>query len=117
MFANGPIDWSSRLHKVAANFCQTVSAAGCLAAKRNFFLRNLFGHLLDSIGTKLNGGAIMLLVDNSAADEQADPAGASKKTEHYERWEYCLLECQLNVSIKAHFIRTCDRLADPHQGS
>eukprot|EP00965_Chrysotila_dentata_P214464 6188198-Pleurochrysis_carterae.AAC.1 len=50
-------------------------------------------------------------MDNSAAVEQADHAGASKKTEH-KRWEYYLRECQLDGSIKAHFIRTCDKVAD-----
>ncbi|NJR41756.1 MAG: hypothetical protein HC767_02915, partial [Akkermansiaceae bacterium] len=112
MFANGPVDWSSRLLKVAASSCQAETAAGCVAAKRNTFLRNLLGHLLDAIGTKLSGGATVLLMDNSAAVEQADHAGASKKTEHYKRWEYYLRECQLDGSIKAHFIRTCDQVAD-----
>eukprot|EP00965_Chrysotila_dentata_P178991 5911122-Pleurochrysis_carterae.AAC.1 len=51
-------------------------------------------------------------MDNSAAVEQADHAGASKKTDHYERWECYLRECQLDGSIKAHFICTCDQAAD-----
>eukprot|EP00965_Chrysotila_dentata_P086576 2858753-Pleurochrysis_carterae.AAC.1 len=52
-------------------------------------------------------------MDNSAAVEQADHAGSSKKTEHYKRWEYYLRECQeLDGSIKAYFIRTCDQVAD-----
>eukprot|EP00965_Chrysotila_dentata_P032291 1076374-Pleurochrysis_carterae.AAC.3 len=96
LFANGPVDWSSRLLKVDASSCLAETAAGCVAAKRNTFLRNLVGHLLDVIGTKLNGGATVLLMDNSAAVEQADHAGASKKTEHYQRWKYYLLECQLD---------------------
>eukprot|EP00965_Chrysotila_dentata_P142553 4711918-Pleurochrysis_carterae.AAC.1 len=51
------------------------------------------GHLLDVIGTKLSSGATVLLMDNSAAVEQADHASASKKTEHYKRWEYYLRKC------------------------
>eukprot|EP00965_Chrysotila_dentata_P039549 1314588-Pleurochrysis_carterae.AAC.1 len=51
-------------------------------------------------------------MDNSAAVEQADHAGASKKAEHYKRWKYYLRECQLDGSTKAHFIRTCDLVAD-----
>eukprot|EP00965_Chrysotila_dentata_P169210 5588191-Pleurochrysis_carterae.AAC.1 len=51
-------------------------------------------------------------MDNSAAVEQADHANASKKTEHYKRREYYLRKCQLDGSIKAHFIRTSDQVAD-----
>eukprot|EP00965_Chrysotila_dentata_P029715 987609-Pleurochrysis_carterae.AAC.1 len=40
-----------------ASSCQAETAAGCVASKRNTFLRNLLGHLLDAIGTKLSGGA------------------------------------------------------------
>eukprot|EP00965_Chrysotila_dentata_P091545 3022702-Pleurochrysis_carterae.AAC.1 len=83
MFTNGPVDWSSYLLKVATASCQVETAAGCVAAKRKTFLRNLLGHLLIAIGTKLNGGTTVLRMDNSAAVEQADHAGASKKTEPY----------------------------------
>eukprot|EP00965_Chrysotila_dentata_P107763 3559284-Pleurochrysis_carterae.AAC.3 len=119
-FANGHVNWSFRLLKVAASSCQAETAASCVAGKRNTTpLRNLFGHLLDVIGTKLNGGAIVLLVDNSAAVEQADHAGASKKAEHYKRWEYYLRECQLDGSITAQplrlHVRPSCRL--PHQDS
>eukprot|EP00965_Chrysotila_dentata_P222751 6193157-Pleurochrysis_carterae.AAC.1 len=51
-------------------------------------------------------------MDNSAAVEQADHAGTSQKSEHYKRWEYYLRESQLNGSINAHFISTCDELTD-----
>eukprot|EP00965_Chrysotila_dentata_P049000 1625357-Pleurochrysis_carterae.AAC.4 len=112
MFADGPVDWSSRLLKVAASSFQDETAADCVAAKRNIFLRNFLGHLLDVIGTKLNGGATVLLMDKSTAGEQTDHAGASKKIEHYKRWEYFLRECQLDGAIKAHFIRTCNQVAD-----
>eukprot|EP00965_Chrysotila_dentata_P074184 2450188-Pleurochrysis_carterae.AAC.1 len=88
MFANGPVDWNSRLLEVATSSCQAETAAGCVAAKQNTCLRNLLAHLLDAINTKLSGGATVLLMDNSAAVEQADHAGTSKKTEHYKRWEY-----------------------------
>eukprot|EP00965_Chrysotila_dentata_P154983 5120849-Pleurochrysis_carterae.AAC.1 len=112
MFTNGHVDWSSRFLKVAASSCQAKTAAGCVAAKRNTFLRNLLGHILDVIGTKLNGDATVLLMDNSAAVEPADHADASKKTEHYKRWEYYMRECQLDDAVKAHSIRTCDQVAD-----
>eukprot|EP00965_Chrysotila_dentata_P102327 3378059-Pleurochrysis_carterae.AAC.1 len=55
---------------------------------------------------------VALLMDNSTAVEQADHTGASKKTEQYKRWEHDLRECQLDGSIKAHFIRTCEQVAD-----
>eukprot|EP00965_Chrysotila_dentata_P113436 3749088-Pleurochrysis_carterae.AAC.1 len=53
-------------------------------------------------------------MDNSAVVEQADHAGASKKTEQYTSAgsSYYLHECQLDGMIKAHFIRTCDQVAD-----
>eukprot|EP00965_Chrysotila_dentata_P146894 4849716-Pleurochrysis_carterae.AAC.1 len=52
-------------------------------------------------------------MDNFAAvSEQADHAGASKKTEHYKRWEYEICEGQLNGWSKAHFIRMCSHMAD-----
>eukprot|EP00965_Chrysotila_dentata_P241677 6204421-Pleurochrysis_carterae.AAC.5 len=54
----------------------------------------------------------VLLTANSVAAEQANHAGASKKTEHYTRWEYSLHERQLYGSIKAHFIHRCDQVAD-----
>ena len=111
-FANGPVDWSSRLLKVSASSCQAETAAGCIAAKRNTFLRNLLSHLLDACGDKLSGGATPLLMDNTAAVEQAENVGSSKKTEHCKRWEFHLRECQLEGQIKAHFIRTVDQLAD-----
>eukprot|EP00965_Chrysotila_dentata_P033348 1110300-Pleurochrysis_carterae.AAC.2 len=84
--------------------CQAKTADGCVAAKRNTFLRNLLGHSLDIIETKLNGGATVLLMEYFAAVEQADHAGASKKTEHYKRWEHHIRECQLDGAIKTHFI-------------
>eukprot|EP00965_Chrysotila_dentata_P049865 1653039-Pleurochrysis_carterae.AAC.1 len=90
MFANGPVDWSSRFLKVAASSCQAETAASCVVPSGTPSSANLFGHLLDAIGTKLSGGTTVLLMDNSAAVEQADHAGASKKTEHYKRWEYYL---------------------------
>eukprot|EP00965_Chrysotila_dentata_P228618 6196709-Pleurochrysis_carterae.AAC.1 len=49
-------------------------------------------------------------MDNFVAVEQADHAGASRKAEHYKRWEYYLRECQFDA-IKAHFIRTRDQIA------
>eukprot|EP00965_Chrysotila_dentata_P256837 6212686-Pleurochrysis_carterae.AAC.1 len=94
---------------VAASSCQAETAADCVADQRNTFLRNLLGRLLDAIGTKLSGGATVFLMDISAAVTQAGYACASKKTEHYERWEYYLREGQLEGSIKAHFIRICDQ--------
>eukprot|EP00965_Chrysotila_dentata_P001232 40039-Pleurochrysis_carterae.AAC.1 len=106
MFVNGPVNWSARLLKVAASSCQAETAAGCVAAKQNSFLRILLGHLFDAIHTKLNDGANVLLVDKFKAVEQADRAGGSKKTEHYKRWEYYLCGCQLDCLIKAHFICT-----------
>jgi hypothetical protein len=112
MFANGPIDWSCRLLKVSASSCQAETAAGCIAAKRNIFVRNLLTDLLDAVGTSLRGGATVLFMDNTAAVEQADHNGASKKTEHYKRWEYTLRECVLEGSIKPIFIRTQYQLAD-----
>eukprot|EP00965_Chrysotila_dentata_P139099 4600111-Pleurochrysis_carterae.AAC.1 len=51
-------------------------------------------------------------MDNSAAVERADHAGASKKTRHYKHWEYYLRECRLDGSIKAYSIRTRDQVAD-----
>eukprot|EP00965_Chrysotila_dentata_P220257 6191667-Pleurochrysis_carterae.AAC.1 len=61
MFTNGPVDWSFRLLKIATSSCQAETAAGCVAAKRNTFLRNLLGHSLYIIGTKLNGGVTVSL--------------------------------------------------------
>eukprot|EP00965_Chrysotila_dentata_P097700 3230473-Pleurochrysis_carterae.AAC.3 len=52
----------------------------------------------------------------------ADHAGASKKTEHHKRWEYCLRVCQPDDAIRRHEsalysqARPSDRL-QPHQGS
>eukprot|EP00965_Chrysotila_dentata_P128852 4260270-Pleurochrysis_carterae.AAC.2 len=112
MFANGLVDWSSRLLKVAASSGQTETAAGCVVAKRNTFLFNLLGLSLDIISTKLNRGDIILPMDNSAAVERAGHVGACKETESYQRWEYYLRECQLEGAIKAHFICTCDQMAD-----
>eukprot|EP00965_Chrysotila_dentata_P004486 145882-Pleurochrysis_carterae.AAC.2 len=99
------------LHFTATLLLPLLRSAG-VAARRNTFLRNLLGHLLDAISTRLSGGATVLLLDNSAAVKQTDHAGASKKTEHYNCWEYYLRECQLDGLSKAHFIRTCDQVAD-----
>eukprot|EP00965_Chrysotila_dentata_P091783 3030311-Pleurochrysis_carterae.AAC.1 len=69
----------------------------------------------------MSGSATVLLMDNSAAVEQADYAGASTKTEHYKRWECYLRDCQLDGSIKARFIRTYSHVRPscrlPRQGS
>eukprot|EP00965_Chrysotila_dentata_P223339 6193517-Pleurochrysis_carterae.AAC.1 len=69
IFANCPVDWSFRLLKRAASVCQVETVAGCFVAKRKTILRNLFGHLLDTIGTKPNGGAAVLLMNNSTPVE------------------------------------------------
>eukprot|EP00965_Chrysotila_dentata_P056763 1883580-Pleurochrysis_carterae.AAC.1 len=53
-------------------------------------------------------------MDNSVAlaVKQADHAGALKTTKHHKRCQYYLRECQLDGSNKAHFVRTCDQVAD-----
>eukprot|EP00965_Chrysotila_dentata_P263081 6214752-Pleurochrysis_carterae.AAC.5 len=113
MFDNVPVDWSSRLLKVAASFCLAKTTAGFVAAKRSTFLLNLLGHFLDAIGNKLNGGATVLLMVNIAAFEQADRASASKKrTEHYKCSEYSVRKLQLDGLFKAHFSRTRNQVAD-----
>eukprot|EP00965_Chrysotila_dentata_P115366 3812999-Pleurochrysis_carterae.AAC.1 len=101
MFANDTVNWSFRLLKLAASSCPAETAGGCVAAKQNTLLRNLLSQLLDTIGTKLSGGATVLLMDNSAAVEQAGHTGASTKTEHYKRWEHYFSECQLHGSKRA----------------
>ena len=111
-FANGPIDWSSRLLKVSASSCQAETGAGCLAAKRNVFVRNVINELLTVLGLTLQGGATLLFMDNYAAIQQAAQNGTSKKTEHYKRWEYTLREEHLEGRIKPVFVRTVYQLAD-----
>eukprot|EP00965_Chrysotila_dentata_P017508 581899-Pleurochrysis_carterae.AAC.1 len=46
-------------------------------------------------------------MDNSAAVEQADHAGASKKSEHYKRWEYYTSESASSTarSRRTSFVR------------
>eukprot|EP00965_Chrysotila_dentata_P258248 6213159-Pleurochrysis_carterae.AAC.3 len=84
-FANCAVDWSSCLRKVATSSSQAETAASCAAVKRNAFLRNLLSHLLDTIGTWLNRGASVLLMDNFASVEKVGHAGASNKIEHCKR--------------------------------
>eukprot|EP00965_Chrysotila_dentata_P258127 6213111-Pleurochrysis_carterae.AAC.1 len=107
MFANCPVESSSCLLKVAAISCQAETAAGCVAAKRITPSSAIFSAIYSTPSAPSPAAA-------PPSVEQADHAGgASKKTKHYKRWEYYLVrECQLDGSIKVHFIRTCDQVAD-----
>jgi hypothetical protein len=109
---NGPVDWSSRLLKVSASSCHAETAAACIAARRNRYIRALTSHLLSMVGEELRGGATLLFTDNSATVDQAENVSATKRTEHYKRWEYTLREAQCDGEIKSIFVRTTDQVAD-----
>jgi hypothetical protein len=108
----GPVEWSTRLLKVSASSCHAETAAACMAAKRNRYIRALLSHLFNLVSTELKGGATMLFMENSATVDQAENLSASKKTEHYRRWEYTLREAQTDGEIKAVFVRTAEQVAD-----
>ena len=86
MAFNGAIDWGSKLVKVTMHSSSEIEiAAACLAAKRLQFYRELCREIKISVKTPFP-----MLIDNSGAIDLCEKVGASKRTEHFQRWQhYC----------------------------
>eukprot|EP00973_Karenia_brevis_P013611 1847103-Karenia_brevis.AAC.1 len=68
MFGNVAVDVSSRLLKVTASSAEAEIGAGCVAAKRHMFCRNVINAMLAAMDKNLSG-ATPHFIDNTAAIE------------------------------------------------
>ena len=99
------------LLKVAASSAEAEIAAGCHAAKRHTFTRNVLNFLLAVVDKSITG-ATPHFIDNTAAVTLSQNDGVSKKTEHFLRWMLYLREMVLNGWIRTIFVGTKDMMAD-----
>ena len=108
MAFNGAIDWGSKLVKVTMHSSSEIEiAAACLAAKRLQFYRELCREIKIRVKTPFP-----MLIDNSGAIDLCEKVGASKRTEHFQRWQHYCRYMTRHCITKLHFVRTHEQLAD-----
>ena len=81
--------------------------AACIAGKRLQFFRNLSRELKIKVGMN-----IPMLIDNSGAIDLCEKIGASKKTEHFQRWQHYCRYLVKHLITKLYFVRTHEQVAD-----
>ena len=102
MAYNGAIDWGSKLVKVTMHSSSEIEiAAACFAAKRIMFYKNISKEIDEKLQLP-----IPMLIDNSGAVELCEKVGASKRTEHFMRWQHYCRYLVRHFVVKMHFVRT-----------
>ena len=87
----GALDWMARLVKITTHSSAEIEiCAGCFAAKRAQFIRNLMNEYKQHGVGKGIDGPIVYLIDNSACEPLTKNVGVAKKTEHFLRWQHYL---------------------------
>ena len=108
MAFNGAIDWGAKLIKVTMHSSSEIEiGAACIAGKRLQFFRNLSRELKIKVGMN-----IPMLIDNSGAIDLCEKIGASKKTEHFQRWQHYCRYLVKHLITKLYFVRTHEQVAD-----
>ena len=88
MFANGAVDWSTKLIRVICHSSMEAEiCAGCFAGKRMMLVRSIMTELGDRFIIK---GPIIICIDNEATLPVSKDEGVKRKTEHFLRWQHYL---------------------------
>ena len=107
LFCNAAIDWGAVKLKVMLSSTEAEIASGSLATRRIVYVRHLLGEIL-----KLPQLPVTHIVDNSATPCLTEKMGASKKTEHFRRWEQFMRYAVVHGHSYVHLCATRDQLAD-----
>jgi len=107
LFCNGAIDWGSLKLKVMLSSTEGEIAAGSHATRRVVYVRHLLGEIL-----KLPKLPVTHIVDNSATPPLTEKMGASRKSEHFRRWQQFMRYAVVHGHSYVHLCSTRDQLAD-----
>ena len=107
LFCNAAIDWGALKLKVMLSSTEGEIAAGSHATRRIVYVRHLLGEIL-----KLPKLPVTHIVDNSATPPLTEKMGASRKTEHFRRWQHFMRYAVVHGHSYVHLCSTRDQLAD-----
>lgn len=108
VMAGGPIDWSSKSIKVICHSsAEAETSAGCVAAKSSMYIRNV----ANAIGLTTNG-RIVIMIDSEAAIAISTNLGVTKRTAHFQRWQFYLRWCLQHCYIQLSFVSGKRQVAD-----
>ena len=107
LFCNGAIDWGSTKLKVMLSSTEGEVAAGSNATRRVVYVRHLLGEFF--LLPKL---PVTHIVDNSATPCLTERMGASRKSEHFRRWQQFMRYAVVHGYSFVHLCSTRDQLAD-----
>ena len=107
LFCNGAIDWGSTKLKVMLSSTEGEVAAGSNATRRVVYVRHLLGEFFH-----LPKLPVTHIVDNSATPCLTERMGASRKSEHFRRWQQFMRYAVVHGYSFVHLCSTRDQLAD-----
>ena len=108
MLFNGPVDWASKLIRVLCHStAEAEISAGCMLGKRVVFAVQFASDF--KIDLKV---PVMLLIDNTAADDLSGKFGVTPKTAHFLRWQFYLRWLVIHKWVEIVFVPTKEQLAD-----
>ena len=107
LFCNAAVDWGALKLKVMLSSTEGEIAAGSHATRRVVYVRHLLGEIL-----KLPKLPVTHIVDNSATPPLTEKMGASRKSEHFRRWEQFMRYSVVHGHSYVHLCSTRDQLAD-----
>jgi len=107
LFCNAAIDWGALKLKVMLSSTEGEIAAGSHATRRIVYVRHLLGEIL-----KLPKLPVAHIVDNSATPPLTEKMGASRKTEHFRRWQQFMRYAVVHGHSYVHLCSTRDQFAD-----
>ena len=102
------VDWASVLVKVICHSsAEAEISAACKAGKRLMFVVQLMRELGHDIVSPTP-----FLIDNSATGELTKKMGATKRTEHFLRWQHYMRQLVNYNYAKVFLVRDADQRAD-----
>jgi hypothetical protein len=108
MMCGAAVDWSSILIKVICHSsAEAEISAACKAGKRMMFLVQLLRELEHDIVCP-----IPFFIDNSATSELTRKMGATKRTEHFLRWQHYMRQLVNHDYAKVFLVKDADQRAD-----
>ena len=108
MMCGAAVDWSSILIKVVCHSsAEAEISAACKAGKRMMFLVQLLRELEHDIVCP-----IPFFIDNSATSELTRKMGATKRTEHFLRWQHYMRQLVNHDYAKVFLVKDADQRAD-----
>ena len=102
------VDYGSVLIRVICHSsAEAEISAACIAGKRVMFISNLLRELEHDIVAP-----IPFFIDNSATEQLTRKNAATKKTEHFLRWQHYMRYLVNHSHTKVFFVRDENQLAD-----